>query len=270
MDFVYGIIGLLCTLVVLGAFLYPIYAILRRWLWWLERSEEPRRFGSDRATARGGLQHRPNSARLLLAARANNRRSGCVLALSLALLFGLFLIGTGLGAGWESYDWFGRVGVLAYGAVGAAVLVLMLINFFKNAGFRAYDGQEVQIDDYEMIVDRSLIDSQTAGEDMFHPHLQTYLHKKYYYRIPLGDLKRITVSAMVYQHIVGQGPFPFVFLEFQNFDAVYMIQTRFMGDEGETRFLQHFESIGKVPLSLDERYAAQYPYLKNADVVRLD
>lgn len=262
-DFVYVLIGLIFAVVfAVGVIRYVFWPVLK-FLW------NPRRSKTHRVSEEGA-RYRPYERRLVLAAKANNRRPGCVLSLSVALLFGLTLVGMGLAAGWEDYDWFGRIMTIAYALVAAAVLVLMLINFYKNAGRRAYDGREVQVDDTELIIDRSLIDSQVPGQDMFHPHLQRYLHKKLYYRIPLGHISRLIVSAMVNNVAAKAHQFPFVFVEFVNFDAVYMIQTRFMGGDGELRFLKHFEMLGAIPICVDEKYAEHYSYLDNAQVVRLE
>ncbi|MCR9143193.1 MAG: hypothetical protein NXI24_13140 [bacterium] len=251
--------GVLLGLICLGAALALPYFWLRR----------PRRASRYRVSQREA-QFRPYERRLVLAARANNRRPGCVIALSLALLFGLTLSLSALVAGWEDFAWFGRIMTMAYGLVGIAVLVLMLINFFKNFGFRAYNGQEVQLDEAELLVDRSLIDSRIPGEDMFHPHLQRYLHKKFYYCIPLRDISAVTVSALVHSMSGQPQQFPFAYLNFTDFEAVYMLQTRFMGGSGEMRFLKHLEMIGQVPLYVDARFAEFYAYLKTAVQVKLE
>ncbi|MEQ9365241.1 MAG: hypothetical protein RIF32_13415 [Leptospirales bacterium] len=259
LDFVFGLIGIAVMLGMLGAVVLAIYALLKR------VPPSDRRLASQRAA-----RYRPRERRLVLAARANNRRPGCVLGLSLALLLGLGLSGGGLFGGWDGSDWVDRAATIVYGLVGAAALVLMLINFFKNFGFRAYDGREVQLDDQELIIDRSLIDSRTAGDDTNHPHLQPYLHKKFYYRIPLSDLSRITISRQIYNMPVYGREYPFVYIEFTAFDAAYMIQTRFIGGDGEMRFLKRLERTEKIPICVDARYADNYSYLRSARTVQLD
>ncbi len=261
LELVHLIVGILGALVLVLGVLIPV-------LVWLNRAKRSAKYRADERLAD---EYRPIERRLVLSVMANNRRPGCVIGLSLTLLFGLTMIGMALAAGWQDYDWWGRIATIAYSLIAFAVLVLMLINFIKNMGYRVYHGREVQLDDHELIVDRSLIDSQTPGDDMFHPHLkERYLHEKYYYRIPVADISAVTVSAMVHQPGFKARQYPFVFIQFHDFEAVYMIQTRFMGGDDEMRFLKHLESIGRVPLYVDERYAEHYDYLQSAAVVQLD
>lgn len=225
-----------------------------------------RRSARHRVTE-GEARYQPYERRVVIAARANNRRPGCAIGLALALSGVLVIIGVTVGLSWEEFGPGSLFSIAGSVVVGAAVVVLILVNLFKNAGPRVFDGREVQLDDTELIIDRSLIDSRTPGDDMFHPHLQRYLYEKYYYRIPLGDISRVTVSALLHGAAGRTRQFPFVYVAFTTFDAVYMIQTRFMGGPGEMRFLKHLEMMGSVPIRVDERYVEYYSYLNNVEIV---